>query len=453
MDSHAIRSHLFSSFLALLGVAAPGASWADGILLPPILPGGLSPTIWESMQEAIIIHDLETLHSRAVEDLIVKLSVQSLEDVETFNWVIPFPNPPETSLENPKVFEEIRRHVTEHGQEDGQRRPQEQTMEKREGETREGETPEGAGRQGGGEAKVSAAPRAQEAAAGALHAAPQDASRVRVISRKTVGSYDVAIVRALEKGALDAWLEKEGFRSREHEGKDVVEFYRQKGYVFACVKVSDVKLAKGRTLELPPLRFTFETGGRDGVYFPMKMTSLQKEPFDLELHIFSPKPIDENASQYGYAHRGLRGLYREGNEDGDAPKEGRSWSALESDRFLKRDASHLPSLAELFRRVRPGGEHYLTSIGTRGMRPQALESWRDDLWVFPRYPEADFVPFDARPGGPAAAGWAKAGPPKGETASRSEGDARKQDSSEAYPLSGLPTRHVDIEAKEHDSGP
>ena len=146
-------------------------------------------------------------------------------------------------------------------------------------------------------------------------------------------------------------------------------------------------------------------------------------------------------------------LIREGNEVGDAPKEGRSWSALESDRFLKRDASHLQSLAELFRRVRPGGEHYLTSIGTRGMRPQALESWRDDLWVFPRYPEAAFVPFDARPGGPAAAGWAKAGPPNGETASRSEGDARKQNPSEEYPLSGLPTRHVDIEAKEHDSGP
>ena len=448
MEHHAIRSHILSSFLVLLGVAAPGASWADGILFPPIERGGWSPRLWESRQEAIIIYDQTAHSSRAVEDVILKLSVQSTEDVETFTWVIPFPSPPEVAPENPKLFEEIRGHVNEHGEEDGQRGPQEKPKEEQEGESRARGAPEGAERQEVGEPKVSAAPQAKEAAPGARQAAPQDPSGVRVISRKTVGNYDVAIVRVLEKGALEAWLEKEGFRSKGYEGKDVVEFYRAKGYVFACVKVSGVKLAKGKTVELPPLRFTFETGGRDGVYFPMKMTGLQSEPFDLDLHIFSPTPIDEQ-SQYGYAHRGLRRRYQDGKDEGGAPKE--SSSALESDRSPKEDASKLPSVAELLRRVRPKGEHYLTSIGTRGMRPQALESWSDDLWVFPRYPEAGFVPFDARPGGPAAAGWAKAEPPKGEKASPSEAEARKP--SEADPWSLPPVRHVGIEAKEDGSAP
>jgi hypothetical protein len=470
MGSHAIRSHLLSSLVLLLGVAVPGASWADGLLLPPVLPGGRSPTLWESRQEAIIIQDiqeLEALQSRAVEDLVLKLSVQSLEEVETFIWVIPFPNPPEIAPESPQVFKEIHRYVSEHARADGKLRPQAQTTERREGEVREADTLEGATRESGtperetptgqhrqesGEEQVSAAPRAEEATAGAPRTAPRDASGVEVISQKIVGTFDVAVVRALEKGALDAWLENEGFRSTRTAGKDVVEFYRKKGYVFACVTVVDVKLAKGRTVDLPPLRFTFETGGRDGVYFPMKMTSLQTEPFDLELHIFSPAPIDENASEYGYAHRGLRREYRDGNEDGDAPREGGFWSALEEDRLWMRDDSHLPSLAELFRRVRPSGKHRLTSIRTRGVRPQALEGWPDDLWVFPRYPDADFVPFDVRPGGPAAEGWAKADPTKGEENSRSEDNARKRGPSEAWPL-GVPVRHVDIEAKEHDSGP
>ena len=158
--------------------------------------------------------------------------------------------------------------------------------------------------------------------------------------------------------------------------------------------------------------------------------------------------MGSHAIRYGYAHRSLRRRYQDGSEDGDAPKEGGSGSAIESEQSLKWDTSQLPSLAELFRRVRPGGKHHLTSIGTRGMRPQALEGWADDLWVFPRYSEADFVPLDARPGGPAAAGWAKAGPPKGEKASRSERDARKRHPSEADPWGGDgPIGHVGIEEK------
>ncbi|NIP98362.1 MAG: hypothetical protein GWO24_35105, partial [Akkermansiaceae bacterium] len=43
-------------------------------------------------------------------------------------------------------------------------------------------------------------------------------------------------------------------------GEKLIESYRRKNYVFACVKVSDVTLENGaRQAELHPLRFTFET--------------------------------------------------------------------------------------------------------------------------------------------------------------------------------------------------
>jgi len=390
MEHLPFRSHLVPSLLVLLGLAAPGSTRGDGILVPPIPPeaGRPPPTLWESRQEAIIIAGLDAARGKAVEDLVLKISVRSLEEVRTFTWVIPFPNPPEASIEDPEVFEEVHRYLREHGMEDDG-----------------GETPgtvEEKSRRGAPRGGARGAPAEQPAG-------PGD-PKLRVISRKAAGGYDVSIVQALEKGALEVWLEREGYRPAG--GGDVFEFYREKGYVFACLKVTGVELAQGKTVELQPIRFRFETGGRDGVYFPMKMTGIQAEPFDLELHLFTPKPVDEDASRYGYAHRGLRRLAREGNAD----------------------AAPLPLLAGLLRRAPHDGRHHLTTIGIRGMQPGALDAWPDDLWVFPRYADPDFVPLDARPGGPAAGGWPE-GPARRGAPERSGSDA---------------PRRRDLEAKKYD---
>ena len=56
--------------------------------------------------------------------------------------------------------------------------------------------------------------------------------------------------------------------------------------MFACIKVSSEALESERSVDSHPLRFTFKTGGRDGIYFPMKMTGLQSDPFDVNLYVF-----------------------------------------------------------------------------------------------------------------------------------------------------------------------
>ena len=43
-----------------------------------------------------------------------------------------------------------------------------------------------------------------------------------------------------------------------------------------------------------------------------------------------------------------------------------------------------------------------TTLQARGLKPDGVRHWSDDLWLFPYYVDTSFVPFDARPGGPAS---------------------------------------------------
>ena len=63
-----------------------------------------------------------------------------------------------------------------------------------------------------------------------------------------MGSYDVAIVKENTLGKLNGWLEENGYQPLE-DAEDVLKFYRDKGYVYACIRVSDAALrAAARTI-------------------------------------------------------------------------------------------------------------------------------------------------------------------------------------------------------------
>ena len=71
-------------------------------------------------------------------------------------------------------------------------------------------------------------------------ATPEARPAVEVLSRKIVGSFDVAVVRENEAGALNGWLQENGFQQLDG-ADDVLDFYRRKKYVYACVKVSEAQ--------------------------------------------------------------------------------------------------------------------------------------------------------------------------------------------------------------------
>ncbi|MDB5386276.1 MAG: hypothetical protein JWM11_1922 [Planctomycetaceae bacterium] len=336
----------------------------DGMIIPHRTYKG---SLEEKSQEALIIFHASEEAGKATEDLILKIKVDGR--AEQFAWIIPFPNPPEVSKEDQALFPELFRYVKARNE-----------QIRRAAEIKAFTESGGGFGSGGGEAPVD------------------------ILSRQIVGNFDVVIVRENEQGGLNPWLEKEGYQKLE-DAEDVLGFYRQKKYVFACIKVSSEALAKDGAIESHPLRFTFQTGGRDGIYFPMKLTGLQKGSFDVNLYVLFRYWLNDNLSKYGYEHHDFKQHYRDWDSIVCVPSGGKQYSMPHRDSFLKQHKQLFPTVTKLLKKLHPGANYYLTNIKANNLKANDVRHWRDDLWLFPYYTDRTFVPFDARPGGVAAAGW------------------------------------------------
>jgi hypothetical protein len=343
----------------------PGSApvWADGMVMGPARYKG---SLAERAQEAIIIFNSAPPQREATEDLILKIRVEG--EAAQFAWVVPFPSQPIVNKAGEKLFKELYDYVAY------RTRPAKNAEKKGMGGS--------GGMSMGGETPVD------------------------VLSRKVVGAYDVAVVRENQPGALNKWLDDEGYQ-RIVDGDDVIEFYRKKGYVFSCIKVTEANLKANKPVDLHPLRFTFKTGGRDGIYFPMKMSSLQKQPFNVNLYVFYQWWLNDKLNQYGYEHRGFHRLYRDWDSPQCKPDAGKDWARPTSDPFLHDAALQLQSVARLFHKLHPHDRYYLTNIQAWALKPEDVRKWPDDLWLFPYYRDKKRVPFDAQPGGLAAAAYAQ----------------------------------------------
>lgn len=350
----------------LLVLSSPAILWADGKAMGPATFRGqpYKGSVEERAQEAIIIFHAGEKPGDAREDIILRIRAEG--EVANFAWVVPFPAEPQVAKEDAKLFEELFDYVAA---------SMARSVKHRGGEK---------------EAKTEKT------------AAP--AKPVEVLSRKIVGSFDVAVVRENQAGALNDWLKRESYQTLG-DAEDVLGFYRQKKYVFACIKVSDAQLSQEAPVDLHPLRFSFKTGGRDGIFFPMRMTGLQERPFDLNLYVFYGKWLNDHVSKFGYEHRGLRLKYRDWDTPECEPNAGKSYSAPERDVFLRDYAYRIPTVTALFQKLHPGERYYLTNLQATALRPEAVRQWSDDLWLFPYYTDPKFVPYDVRRGGPATAAW------------------------------------------------
>ena len=343
-------------------LTAPQAS-ADGLVFRPVAYKG---SLNERSQEAIIIFHSGDKPGEATQDLILKISVQG--DVDQFGWVVPLPSVPQTGKEEVRLFEELHKYVQ--------------------------------ARLAAGSAK----PKGDKKENSSAEAERGFAEGVEVISRKTVGSFEVSIVKEKRAGSLNQWLRDNKYQPVAG-GDKVIEWYRKKGYVFACMRVSDAALSKDRAVDLHPLRFSFKTGGRDGMFFPMRLTGLQEERFDITLYVFYDKWVNDRLSPYGFVHRDFRLRWRDYDSRECIANAGKLWSAPKKDPYLRGYAHLVPTVAKTFRKLHLGKRYYLTNLYTRGVKPSEVLAWKDDLWMFPYYTNRNFVPYDARKGGVAALGY------------------------------------------------
>ena len=350
-----------SIFTALL--LLPICLFADGLVVPPVNYTG---SLNEKAQEAILIFTPGSETKASRQDMILKITVEG--EAKHFGWMVPLPADPKIGKEDAKLFKDLHNYVQ------ARKRPKPSFKNERFGTF-----------------------------GGTDNSAPK-ATPVAVLQRKVVGSYNVAIVQENEAGALVKWLKENEFQV-PNNSEDLIKFYREKKYVFACMKVDDAALAKNQPVDLHPIRFSFSSGGRDGIFFPMRMTGLQEAPFDVNLYVFYDKWINNNMSPYGFVHRGFKLRWRDYDSETCTPNQGKAWSAPQTDKYLLGYEHNFPSVTKLMQKLHPGKRFYLTNLYARGLQPDHVLDWSDDLWLFPFYTNPDFVPYDAREGGPAALGY------------------------------------------------
>lgn len=349
-----------TAIVTVLLLALPFFVLADGLVRPP---RDYTGSLEEKAQEAIIVFTPGTEEKSATEEMILKIQVEG--SVEDFAWVVPLPNPPKTEKADPDLFEELFDYV------DARLRTR------------------GTGK------------RKTDEKSGALNAAPAAEAEVEVISQETVGSFDVAVVRENTPDALNEWLSDNGYQAIDG-AEDTIAFYRESGFVFACIKVTGATRQGGKSgRDLHPLKFSFETGGRDGIFFPMRLTGHQTEPFDVNLYVFYQAWLNDKLNGFGYVYRDFFLNYRDWDTSDCKPNAGKRWDTPTKDPFLKSLAHKVPTIADYFAEHHAGKRFYLTNLQARNLKPKSVRKWPGDLWMFPYYTNRKFTPYDARPGGPA----------------------------------------------------
>jgi len=329
---------------------SPAFLRADGKV---VRPRDYHGSLEESAQEAIILFQQGSEGVSAVEDLILKISVMG--NTNHFAWIVPFPTVPETFDESPKLFDELFEYCEQR----------------------------------------SARPLAFSGKDAAVTPKTADAKPVEVLRSQVVGSFQVDTVREQEAGTLNKWLTDNKYQ-RLDGADDVLDFYRRKNYVFTCIRVSDAALTGERPVDLHPLRFHFKTGGRDGIYFPMRLTSLQQAAFDLNLYVFTGSWLNDRLNAFGYLQQGLKLRFRDFDSPTCVADAGKWYADPKQDSYLRDYAASLTETTKLFQKISPRGKFYLTNIQAQDIQPASLRNQRDDLWLFPYYTDAGMVPYDAR---------------------------------------------------------
>ncbi len=217
--------------LILLLLSFPRDLFADGFFV-----WNKGVDLYEPSQKAVILHDNET------EDLILQVKYEG--KAKDFTWLVPLPAKPEVSAVQCPVFSEL----------------SEYTQKRQRWYAFYGFTPRGEHRPG----------------------------KVKVLDRKKVGVYDVAVLETDTTEALMQWLGENGYSIPE-KGKALLREYIGKGWVFTALRIhpEEEKLWVEKALNkgtLIPLKFTFKS--RHAIY-PLKISSLNKGPTEVLLYVFA----------------------------------------------------------------------------------------------------------------------------------------------------------------------
>ena len=246
--------------LLFLGLAifliAPTKSSADGCFVAPKFVWDKHKDINEPTQKAILVYDAGR------EDLILQVKYEG--PVDEFGWLIPVPNLPQVQRGSMKCFYELSQYTQKHFETEWQH-----------SQTKGSPTLSAAGNDAAGKPEPP----------------------VKVIEIKTIGAYEIAVLSTKDSGALAKWLETNQFYFPTNKA-DVIDSYVQQHWYFVAVKINLKKSTTGLSTtvsklaggELNPLQISFSN---DKCVFPLKISSVNGKPSEIQVYVLSPEPLLE----------------------------------------------------------------------------------------------------------------------------------------------------------------
>jgi tetratricopeptide (TPR) repeat protein len=230
---------------------------ADGMFVAPKFVWDKHKDINEPTQKAIMVYDAGR------EDLILQVEYEG--PVDEFGWLIPVPNLPTVQEGSMKCFYELSQYTQRHFEWRHQR----------------------------------SRTRSSAMTLGMDSAEAEPEPPVKVIETKIVGAYKIAVLSTKDAGALENWLATNHFYFPTNK-TDVLDMYVKQHWYFVAVKVnlgqgllgtisSKLKLAAG---ELHPLQISFAS---DHCVYPLKISSVNGQPSEVQVYVLSPEPLLEKA--------------------------------------------------------------------------------------------------------------------------------------------------------------
>ena len=247
--------------LLIINLFTPTHIFADGMFVVPQFVWDKHKDINEPTQKAILLYDAGR------EDMILQVKYEG--PVSEFGWLVPVPNLPTVKSGSMQSFYELSQYT------------QKQFNE---------ELPALMSRGFGSHGAISA---------GLDNAAASEPPPVKVVQTKTVGAYKIAVLSTRDADALKKWLTTNQFYFPADKA-DVLNDYVQRHWYFIAIKINlrsalmpfrstSEKLASG---ELNPLQISFAS---DECVFPLRISSANGKPSEVQLYVLSRKPLVEQS--------------------------------------------------------------------------------------------------------------------------------------------------------------
>ena len=244
---HSLSFPFVIAFLCCLTyVVGPPDLLADGCFVAPKFVWDKHKDINEPTQKVIIVHDAGR------EELVLQVKYDG--PLEEFGWLIPVPDLPTVKKGSMQCFYELSKFTQEN-------------------------------------LKL----RWQAASMSMKGGADEEEPPVTVIEVKTVGAYDIAVLSTKDSSAVENWLKENRF-SFPANADGVIDEYVKQHWYFIAVRINlqsgslystSEKLASG---ELHPLQISFAS---EHCVFPLKISSLNHTPSEVQIYVLSPEPLVE----------------------------------------------------------------------------------------------------------------------------------------------------------------